>query len=666
MVQPRYIWRKRESEEETVKRISAEYKITETTARLLCNRGIIDPEEVRLFLNPSFDCFHDPFLLKGMTEAVDRIIEAREQKQRVVIYGDYDVDGVTSTSILKMFLEESNFDVEYYIPDRLKEGYGINCDALQCIKNNGASLVISVDTGITAVEQAAYCKDINLDIIITDHHEPQEVIPDAIAVIDPKQEDCPYPFEELAGVGVTFKLIHALSTRLGNIDCIWKYLDIVAVGTVADIVPLINENRIIVKHAFETIPKTWNIGLRYLLDVSGYESDQAMTAGIIGFRVAPRLNAAGRLGDAKRGVELFTTQDEEKAREIAKALNEENANRQQLESDIYEEAVAIIDGSIDVEKSKILVVASEKWHHGVIGIVASRITEKYYRPSIILAVEDGKASGSARSVEGFSIFSAIDSCKHLLDKFGGHEMAAGMSLQIDQVEAFREALNAFAKDAMTEDTLTPKLKYDLALAENGVSLHTIDEIDALRPYGMGNPEPAFLVRTNIKEARQIGKEKNHLKLALGSKGIDAIGFGIGDYYHQLAANQECKVVGKLSRNHWKGNVKPQIMLMDLHVYDKQVKETYVREDFAVIYKTMVNIGRIYGEKVTLQLIKEHIYGNFGKSLSETKIKNCLSVFEELGLIVYSWRGHIIEYKLVQGKKVDLSSSAIYTQLISAS
>lgn len=663
MIKPKYIWNMKQSNEQEIEKLVKEHGVSAIAARLLVNRGITDSSEVKMFMNPSLESFHDPFLMKGMEQAVERILEAQIRGEQLFIYGDYDVDGITSTSVLYMFLKEHGFKVSYYIPDRLEEGYGINTGALDKIKDMGGELVISVDTGITAVDQAEHARTIGLDMIITDHHEPQEVIPNAIAVIDPKQEDCNYPFQELAGVGVTFKLITALAMKLNQIDTIYKYLDIVAVGTVADIVPLVNENRIIVKHAFDTIPRTWNIGLRELLDVAGFDPESDMSAGIIGFRVGPRLNAAGRLGDAKRGVELFITQDAERAKELAKELDEENNARQQMEKDIFEEAVTLIEANPKIKEEQVIVVACENWHHGVIGIVASRITEKYYKPSIILAVEEGEASGSARSVDGFSIFKAINSSKDELLRFGGHDMAAGLGLELGKVDAFRDKINAYAKEHMTEDTLIPKLKVECPVEESHISLEMITDLDGLRPYGMGNPEPLFQVATHVKSFKPIGKEQNHLKMTLGDGKLDAIGFNIGEYCDNLNLDDECQVIGKLNINEWMGRKKPQVMLVDLDTSLEAVMDTYSRDDFVMVYKTLINLKRIYGDKLSMQIIGDHMQSNFNTTMKKQKFINCLDVFKELELIEYELRGHIIEYNVFSGKKVDLASSSLYQKLI---
>lgn len=590
-----------------------------------------------------------------------------------------------------MFLNENGIDVDHYIPDRLSEGYGVNSEAIETLAKENTDLIITVDTGITAVEQVNYANSIGVDMIITDHHECQETIPDAIAVIDPKQEDCSYPFDMLAGVGVTFKLIHALSMKFNNTSTIWKYLDIVAVGTVADIVPLVDENRIITKIAFETMANTWNVGLEALLRVAGTKENDKVTAGIIGFRVAPRLNASGRLGDAKRGVELFITHDKMKAAEIAEELNEENIIRQELEQEIYEQAVNIIESDIDVNNTNILVVASNNWHHGVIGIVASRITEKYYRPSILLCIEDGVATGSARSVDGFSIFDALYHNKNILNKFGGHDMAAGLSVDEDKIDLLRDELNAYAKEVMEEETLIPKLSVDLELKLEEIDLTLIDEIMQLEPFGMGNPEPKFICSGNVKDIRKIGKESNHLKLNMQRNKwqLDGIGFNMSHYYDYVDISHDIKVLCGLNINEWNGTRKPQMILKDIMYNDTFINELVnsiikyeqikalqyseenirwlysndiipKREDYEHIYRTLLRLEK--QRKGELLLTKLMTYTNYNEPMEVHKILLCLDVFKELALIDYTINNIKFSFEIHKGIKVNLDHSNLYKKL----
>jgi len=690
-LESKYIWRLRESKEDLVSNIANKHQLSTIMATILANRNIVRDEEIKRFLHVDRDKFHDPYAMKDMDLATARIMKAIENREKITIYGDYDVDGMTSTSILYMYLKENDVQVDYYIPNRLEEGYGVNNDALKYIHDGGTSLVITVDTGITAVTQVDYAKEIGLDIIITDHHECQEKIPDAIAVVDPKREDCNYPFDMLAGCGVAFKLIHALSMQFHNTALIWKYLDIVAVGTVADIVPLVDENRVITKLAFETMMDTWNVGLKALIDVSGTKKGDKISAGIIGFRIAPRLNAAGRLGDAKRGIALFTTQDQKEAVAIAEDLNEENIKRQELEQKITEEAIEIIEETIDVENTKIIVVASGKWHHGVIGIVASRITEKYYRPTILLSIEEGVASGSARSVDGFSIFEALYSAKDILTKFGGHEMAAGMSLDEELVDVLRDRVNSYAHIHMKEDILMPKMNADMEITIDAINIPLIEDILKLEPYGMGNPEPKFICKGRVNDVRKIGKESNHLKMRVDDNQyfLDGIGFGMADFYDYIDQSGNIALLGTLNINEWNGTKKPQIMLKDINInndYIKGVREHLeifmtmkgngfddgdltsimnkqlipTRKEYENIYRAILALEKQQKHKVILYPFLKQLQYSVPKQLISFLI--CLEVFHELGLLEYKVEHMELNFNLNKGIKVTLEQSNLYKKL----
>ncbi|GMQ63762.1 single-stranded-DNA-specific exonuclease RecJ [Vallitalea maricola] len=691
-MEPKYIWNLKQKNEKLVEELSEKYKMSTIMATILANRNIVIEKDIVRFLNADKDKFYDPYLMEDMDKAVERIITAIDKNEKITIYGDYDVDGITSTSVLYMYLKENAAQVDYYIPNRLEEGYGVNDDAVKSIHQGGTKLIITVDTGITAISQVDLANSLGLDMVITDHHECQESIPDAVAVIDPKREDCRYPFDMLAGVGVAFKVIHALSIKLGNIDSIWKYLDIVAVGTVADIVPLKDENRIITKLAFETMKDTWNVGLKSLIKISGNKKDDKITAGIIGFRIAPRLNAAGRLGDAKRGIELFITEDKNKAADIAEKLNEENILRQQLEQEIFDEAVHIIEENIDMDNTKIIVAASSNWHHGVIGIVASRITEKYYKPSILLSIEDGVATGSARSVDGFSIFEALCSTKELFMKFGGHEMAAGMSLKEENIDRLREVLNEYAENTMESDTLIPKLTADMEIDIKDISIPLIEEIIKLEPYGVGNPEPKFICKGKVDDVRKIGKESNHLKMRVdyNKNYLDGIGFGMAQYYDYINVTHDISLLGTLNINEWNGTKKPQIMLKDINpnnefavsikryydefnniknanfdgktkVYfqDEQVIPT--RKEFENIYRTLLNLEKQMKENIIItKFLKILGYSQPNKILT---LLICLEVFSELRLLEYRVENMRLIFKLNKGIKVKLDESSIYKKII---
>lgn len=679
------IWKLHDSNHKEIDRVVKEHGISEILATLLVHRGLVEPTQVNMFLNPDRSNFYDPFLMKDLKKSALRIIEAIKNNEMITIYGDYDVDGVTSTSCLYLYLKELGANVDYYIPDRVEEGYGLNNNAIIKIAENGTKLVVTVDTGITAVEQAELAKELGLDLIITDHHECQSQIPDAFSVVNPKQETCNYPFDMLAGVGVTFKLIQGLAELTQTNDLIWKYLDLVAVGTIADIVPLKDENRIIAKLAFETIPNTWNIGLKALMDVAGIKTDK-MTSGIVGFQIAPRLNAAGRLGDAKKGVELFTTKDEHKANEIAHFLNLENQRRQTLEQEIFKQSIKIIEAYDKWEDLKVLVVAGEGWNHGVIGIVASRIVERYYRPTIVLTIEEGIASGSARSVESFSIFDALSTCKPLLEKFGGHEMAAGMSLKVENIDALREQLNQYATEVMDETTLIPKLYADMTLQVKEVNVDLIESLKTLEPYGMGNEEPKFILKGNLLDIKTIGKESNHLKIQLiqDKAQIEGIGFNMHHYNQQFGLGSNVETLASLSINEWQGRKFPQLLMKDLAFSEeyqslitqqinivenlKKMDSTFDRtlcmpnrSHFEQTYRNLILLDKMQTNEITLS--------KWVEVLKLEKIEMlylyilCLEVFNELELVKYRIENNLLIFELSRGKKVELSQSKLYNKWV---
>lgn len=552
--------------------------------RILYGRGICKEEEKETFLKPGKEQMHSPFLLNDMDKAVERIQGAKIKKEHMVIYGDYDVDGVTSTSILYMFLKELGYDVSYYIPNRTEEGYGLNNGALDKIRQYG-TLVITVDTGIAATGEVAYGKSIGLDIIVTDHHECQEVLPDAYCIINPKRPDTTYPFDALAGVGVTFKLIHGLAIREGVEHKIWKYIDIVALGTVADVVPLEKENRIITYLGFKQMSESEHLGIKALLGVVQSNTGK-ITSNIIGYQLGPRINAAGRISDAKIGVELLTTKDEAEAKRIALLLDDENKKRQDMEQAILLEAEKYIEEHIDIQNEKIIIVAGEEWHHGVIGIVASRIMGRYYKPTIVLTKEEGIYSGSARSVEGFNIFEAINAVKDRLIRFGGHEMAAGLSLDAENLDGFRKEINDYAKDLLTEDILTPSLEIDLQVRADEVSLELCEDLERLEPFGVSNKAPIFAVRGIVQYAEKIGQNK-HLKLSIQHNHcvLHGVGFDKGYLADCLSEGEEVIVACELAKNVWNGKTTLQLRVQDIiSPEDKVFRSRYYMELYHYLKK----------------------------------------------------------------------------------
>lgn len=556
-------WLLKEIDKGRVLEISKKFGVSPLTAIALYNRGIREDKAIKNFLEKNQEGLHDPFLMRDMDKAVERIRAAKEAGEKITIYGDYDVDGITAIAILYKHLRGMGISVNYYVPDRMQEGYGVNRDALDKIKESGSSLIITVDTGITAVEECEYASSIGLDVIVTDHHECKEKIPQVYAAIDPKRKDCDYPFKSLAGVGVVFKLISALEGGDSTSELIEKYADLMCLGTVADISPLVDENRVIVTEGLKRFKNTKNVGLKALIDVS--VGDKTITTSTIGYIIAPRINASGRLGCASRSVELFLTDDEDKARNLAKSLCDENSLRQQTEQKMFKEALEYLNDHPDVKNDKIIVIAHENWHHGIVGIVSSKITEKFYKPSILFAVDGDEAKGSGRSVSGFNLFGALENCSDLLEKFGGHELAAGLTIKSENIEVFRKRINEYSMDKISETMMIPTIMLDAAIKVPYINMDTVHDINKLQPFGVDNPTPAFAVK-NIKIHKiSVMSEGKHLRMTLLKEGkyLDAVGFGMGEYYHYLEEGDFIDVAFALDINDYKGFQNVQLILKDI-------------------------------------------------------------------------------------------------------
>jgi single-stranded-DNA-specific exonuclease len=504
-------------------------------ARVLWNRGYREPSDAQKFLAPDLGNLHDPFLLLGMDRAVSRLVQAIERKEKILVYGDYDVDGTSSVVILKKAIDIAGGVVEYKVPHRLTEGYGMRPEVLEEAAGRGITLVISVDTGIRAADVVRAANVLGVDMIITDHHLPDEDAPPAVAVLNPNQHGCPYPEKNLCGAGVTFKLIQALLIRLQWPEAksrrlLESFLKLVAIATVADVVPLTGENRVIVKTGLSGLDSVRNPGLRALLDVAGFNEGKAPSAGQIAFRVAPRINAAGRMANASDVIEMFLTDDAGRARDLAGQLHDLNSERQQTEQDIVQEILSLCDENPVGDDQYALVFSKEGWHRGVIGIVASRIVERFHRPVFILGEEDGKAQGSGRSIRAFHLLEALESMPELFVKFGGHRQAAGVTLQAESVAEFRARLNAFAATKLTAEDLRPVLDIDAALTVNDLDDRTVAEVFELAPFGFGNPAPTLAVLdAEVIAAPQIIKDK-HLKVRVRQNGklLSAMGWNMAE------------------------------------------------------------------------------------------------------------------------------------------
>ncbi len=556
-------WILKEFDKARVVEISKNFNISPLTAIILYNRGIREDGQIKDFLARDLSGMHDPFLMKDMDKAVERILLAKKNNEKITIYGDYDVDGITSIAILYKYLKNMGLEVGFYVPDRMVEGYGVNRDALDKIKADGTAVIITVDTGITAIEEADYAKSIGIDFIITDHHECKESIPDVYAAIDPKRKDCEYPFKSLAGVGVVFKLIQALDSSEPIENLMDEYADLMCLGTVADISPLIDENRVIVTEGLKRFKTTKNIGLKALIDVS--TNGKAITTSTIGYTIAPRINASGRLGCASTSVELFLTEDEEEAAKLADSLCHENTLRQQTEQKMFKEALEYIEQHPEIKDDDILVIPHENWHHGIVGIVSSKITEKYYKPSILFAVDGDSAKGSGRSIAGFNLFGALKNCSGLLEKFGGHELAAGLTIKAENIEAFRKKINEYAKGRIEDMTLVPTISLDAQIKVPYITIDTVHDINKLQPFGVNNPTPSFSVR-NIKIHRiSVMSEGKHLRMTLYKDGkyLDTVGFGMGDYYSMFREGDYIDVAFALDINDYKGFQNVQLILKDM-------------------------------------------------------------------------------------------------------
>lgn len=560
------IWeyRNKQLKKEDITAFAKRHKLPAAIAVILMNRGICDGD-VAAYMKKSLESVHNPFLLNDMEQAVDRILKAVSEKEKIVIYGDYDVDGITSTATVYKFLKSLGADVDYYIPDRFTEGYGINIMAVNKLARAGAKLMITVDCGITAVGEVAFAKTQGLDVVITDHHTCKDELPKAAAVVNPKRQDNTYPFEGLAGVGVAFKLVLALAVRLGiNTKSVFlEYVDLTAIGTIADVVPLCDENRIIVDKGIKAIENTKNSGIRAILKAAGVLG-KSLDSTTLAFSVAPRLNVAGRLENAKIAVELLTCDDDEKALEIAEYLNETNQKRQGIEQKIFEEALGQA-GSFEKEQL-VYVLNHEGWHHGVIGIVASRICERLYRPCILISCENGKGKGSGRSVEEMNLFDALSDSEELLTAFGGHSQAAGLSIDEDKIDEFREKINAYAKKNLEGLTLIPKIRIDCNLSGASLTLEAARMLSVLEPFGAANENPVFSAcGLRIISVNQMGAEGKHLRLRLtdGASAFNAVGFGMGQYADELNVGETVNVAFTMNINVYQGTENLQLLLKDI-------------------------------------------------------------------------------------------------------
>lgn len=536
-------------------------------AGLLLNRGIRDAEEARRFLNPNLSDLHDPYLLEDMEAAVQRLLTALAERQKICIYGDYDADGLTSVAVLSGFLQQLGADCFYHIPHRIEEGYGLSAEGIRAAAGRGARVIVTADCGISAFEEAVLCAELGIDLIITDHHTPSSEIPRALAVINPLRNGDRFPCKALAGVGVVFNLVVALRMRLRENGLflaipepnLRECLDLVALGTVADIVPLVDENRILVSYGLRELTSASRVGIRELKKVSGIPGEVDCAA--VGFRLAPRLNAAGRLDDAALGAELLLTADGRKAASLAGMLDASNEERQGLEREMLDDAVRMVEDDPSMAERRTIVLASDAWHPGVIGIVASRMVERYHRPAILISLQDGNGKGSGRSIPGLHLHEALKECSAHLLRFGGHKYAAGLSIDESLLGEFSDRFEEIASSLLSPLDLVPEIRIDAELGANDANLETVALLESLGPFGVGNPRPVFSMRRLQVLQTSLMKER-HVRMRLGAGGtvFEAIGFGLAG---RVPAADHVDIAFSMDCNQWNGRRSLRLMLKDV-------------------------------------------------------------------------------------------------------
>ena len=657
--------------------------VSDRFAVLLYNRGYHSAEEAKRFLRLEQEDFHDPYLLADMEKAVCRIFEAVERKEKITIYGDYDVDGVTSVTVLYLYLTELGADVNVKIPKREGEGYGVSCAAIEKLAQEGTRLIITVDTGITATEEVQYAKNIGVDFVVTDHHECRAELPDACAVVNPHRPDCPYPFKELAGVGVVFKVICACEIKRcreagepaiqGIRNVCHAYADLTAVGTIADVMPVVDENRLIISLGLKLMENTKRAGLAALIDAaSSHQSGEdhkkkKITSGMIGFGIAPRINAAGRISDATIAVNLLLEQDPKRAAEAAEELCEINRRRQAEENRIATEAYEQIEQLPYGQENPVIVLENNHWQQGIIGIVSSRITEKYGLPSILISfdgamhngeehpLDDGKGSG--RSIKGLNLVEALNHCEDLLTKYGGHELAAGLTIRRENLEAFRERINQYAKTQLTEESFKIHMEADMELFMREIDMSFAQELSLLEPFGVGNAAPTFLMKNvYVKKVTHMGGGK-HTRLLLEQNGIclTALYFGVGEGELGFDSGDRIDALFHIDINDYKNTRSVQLILQDTRpaeawsnrwvadrkryleicrgeTFDPEEKIVPDREDFAEVYKILRREFRtgtsVMDQKTLMRLINA---ASDHALISYVKLKYILRIFNELNI-----------------------------------
>ncbi len=673
-------WKIKKQDEHSVAALCTALGCSSFFARLLYNRGICSAKEAESFLAAEPSSLLDPYLFAEMGKVVERIVEAIRMNQKVTVYGDYDVDGITATALLVEVLRELGGEADYYIPSRFSEGYGVNAEALKSIADSGTKLVITVDTGITAVEEVEFAKTLGLDMIITDHHECHSVLPDTL-VINPKAPESGYPYAELAGVGVVYKLACALDQAYGSGDGKLRYAPLAAVGTVADIMPVNGENRFIVKSGLSRLKKTSNIGMRKLIERC--LGDRPMDTSAVGFVIAPRINAAGRMGNATLGVDLLTTRDPMVAEDLVDELCRENNHRQETENKILSEAIEMLEKDPKSNKRSGIVLWSERWHNGVVGIVASRLKDRYGKPCILFSVADQFAKGSGRSVRPFNLFEAFEQLSDKVVKFGGHAFAAGTLVETARLEEFRDAFCAKIDTFLEQDSFDNSIEIDCQLAGDDLSLEKVQELERLAPFGRGNETPVFCMRNvRIIEASPTANG-NHMRLSLmcGEHRVTAFYFNVAPAAFCYCAGETVDIVFEADINQFNGRRNVQLLLKDMRYNSAQGAQIHKdllrlkrmqlrsldvpeRDDAVVVYRYLKRALKNGSRSFDLHTLQERIFKNFECRITIGKIYFSLETMRDLGVLEYDINDFILSNLVINSeKRVDLNDSLFLKQLI---
>jgi single-stranded-DNA-specific exonuclease len=560
---------KEKGDEDKIEHLSRVLNIDKFLSNLLVQRGIETFEEAKAFFRPNYEHLHDPFLMKDMDKAIDRLVRAIENNEKIIIYGDYDVDGTTSVAMVYSFLVSYFKNIDFYIPNRYEEGYGISYTGIDSFAENQCTLVIALDCGIKAVEKIEYAKEKGIDFIICDHHTPGDTLPDAAACLDPKRKDCDYPDENLSGCGVGFKFLQAFCQRRGiDYYAIYEYLDLVAVSIASDIVPITGENRVLAYYGLQKLNTHPSTGLKHIIKVAGMQGRELTISDIV-FKIGPRINAAGRIDSGRDAVELLIAKNEEKASSMSIEMDKCNDTRKGFDRDITQQALDLIFGDKELKNKKSTVLYEPEWHKGVIGIVASRLIETYYRPTVILTESKGFATGSARSVEGFDLYKAIDSCSDLLENFGGHMYAAGLTLKIENIPEFKRRFEAYVEENITAEQLIPQIDVDEEIGLKDINDKFFRILKQFRPFGPENLKPVFVTQRvfDYGTSKRVGKDQDHLKVELIEEKSGSIkqgiAFSMGEKLEKLQTGEPFDICYTIEENVYNGRSTLQMMLKDI-------------------------------------------------------------------------------------------------------